>query len=74
LIEKYRAAVKKVRNAVRMIRKSPMKNDFLQDAVKKWQKANGKKEISLCLHLDCKTRWSSLVTMLDSFLRIKEPL
>jgi hypothetical protein len=38
LIEKYRAAVKKVRNAVRMIRKSPMKNDFLQDAVKKWQK------------------------------------
>jgi hypothetical protein len=68
------AAVTKARRAVKTIKKSPLKNDFLQDLVKKWQKKNGTKEQPLNLQLDCKTRWSSLPTMLESFLRIKEPL
>ena len=60
--------VKKVRVIVQKFRRSPVKNDSLQEEVKK----KYGKELSVIR--DCKTRWSSLHSMLDRFLILEEPL
>ena len=58
--------VKKVRKIVNKFRKSPVKNDALQKAVKtKWNK-------ELTLVRDCKTRWSSMVAMLERYLKLED--
>lgn len=57
--------ISKVRQIVRMFRKSPTKNDILQ----RYIKAEHKKELKLIL--DCKTRWSSLVDMLQRFVLVQ---
>ena len=51
----------KVRKIVSKFRKSPVKNDILQKVVKQ---KHGKE---LRLQRDCKTRWSSLFTMLERY-------
>ena len=60
--------VTKVRNVVRIFRKSPLKNEILQSYV---EKLLGKK---VNLILDCKTRWNSLIKMIDRFLTLRKPL
>ena len=60
-----RATIAKVRKIVRMIRKSPLKNESLQNYVN----PTDKKELTLIL--DSKTRWNSLVTMIDGFLTLR---
>ena len=58
-------AVNKIRKIVRKFRKSPVKNDQLQKSVKlKFGK-------ELTLMLDCKTRWSSLCSMIERFLKLE---
>jgi hypothetical protein len=57
--------VKRVRKIVCMFRRSPVKNDTLQ----KYAKQDLGKELTLLL--DSKTRWSSLLTMLKRFLKMK---
>ena len=58
--------IKKVRKVVGKFRKSPVKNDLLQQVVKtKYGK-------ELRLLKDCKTRWSSLCVMLERFVRVSE--
>lgn len=60
--------VKKVRVIIQKFRSSPVKNDSLQEEVKK---KYGKE---LCVIRDCKTRWSSLYFMAERFLKLEDPL
>lgn len=58
--------INKVRKTVKMFRKSPVKNDLLEQIIiSRFGKA-------LVLVLDCKTRWNSLSTMLSRFHQLKE--
>ena len=47
---------------------------LLQDAIKDWQRKNGKSPIGQELGRDCKTRWSSMVLSLLSIKKVKVPL
>lgn len=58
--------IKKVRNIVVYFKRSPTKNDTVLQKYVKLE--NGKK---LSLLLDCKTRWNSLLTMLERFILLK---
>ena len=60
--------VNKVRKIVKIFRRSPLKNEILQHYVKEVY-PNG-----LNLILNCKTRWSSLLDMLERIVRIKVPV
>lgn len=62
----YLRVIKKVRKICRMFRKSPVKNDRLQDFVKEEFNGEEKKLI-----LDCKTRWNSLLSMIERFLQLR---
>ena len=58
----WNLVINKVRIIARLFRKSPAKNYVLQGYVKEIR--NGKE---LKLILDCKTRWSSILTMIERF-------
>ncbi|KAI6658832.1 hypothetical protein LOD99_15157 [Oopsacas minuta] len=60
--------VTKVRGIVKIFKRSPLKNETLQTYVKEIY-PNG-----LNVVLDCKTRWSSLVNMLERIIQIKLPI
>lgn len=57
--------VTKIRKVVKLFRKSPTKND---DVLQPYVKKEFGREISLSL--DCKTRWSSMFTMLETFSKV----
>ena len=59
----------KVRRIANLFRRSPTKNDTLQIYVREIQ--NGKE---MKLILDCKTRWNSLLTMIERFVVLKYPI
>ena len=61
LTEEYGTLLQKVRAVVKFFRSSPKRNDFLLDQLRK----SLGHEITLCL--DVKTRWNSIITMLESF-------
>ncbi|GFX51695.1 uncharacterized protein TNCV_5013981 [Trichonephila clavipes] len=60
--------IKKIKNVVKLFRKSPIKNDILQ----KYVKEEFGCEKMVCL--DTKTRWNSLLAMLERFLEIKSAI
>ncbi|GFU96061.1 uncharacterized protein TNCV_3776011 [Trichonephila clavipes] len=60
--------IKKIRNVIKLFRKSPIKNDTLQ----KYVKEEFGCEKMVCL--DTKTRWNSLLAMLERFLEIKSAI
>ncbi|GFY09447.1 uncharacterized protein TNCV_4321261 [Trichonephila clavipes] len=60
--------IKKIRNVVKLFRKSPIKNDILQ----KYVKEEFGCEKMVCL--DTKTRCNSLLSMLERFLEIKSAI
>ena len=60
--------ISKVRRIVRLFRRSPVKNSILQ---KYAREENGKE---LTLLLDCKTRWNSLLAMIQRFTSLKKPI
>lgn len=60
--------IDKVRDVVKMFRRSPVRNDELQHYVK----IEHNKELKLIL--DCKTRWSSLAAMLERFYLLRNCL
>ncbi len=67
--------IQKVRNIVKLFKRSPLKNEILQSHVSAGRKANTDgafKELHLIL--DSKTRWSSLSDMLDRILEVKPAL
>lgn len=57
--------IHKIRNIVKMFRRSPKNNDYLQ----KHTRDEFKKEIALIL--DTKTRWNSLLAMVERFYLLK---
>lgn len=65
----YFATVKKVREIIKIFRKSPVKND---DVLQKYVRENNGKELSLIS--DCKTRWNSLFAMLKRFYELRIPV
>ncbi|KAL0895021.1 hypothetical protein ABMA27_013490 [Loxostege sticticalis] len=66
LLPQYRELIQKVRKIVKVFSsKSPVKNDLLQQYIK----AEFGKELQLIL--DCRTRWSSLASMLSRFNEVK---
>lgn len=58
--------IKKIRKVVMYFKRSPTKNDTI---LQKYVKAEHGKEIKLLL--DCKTRWNSLLAMLERFILLK---
>ncbi|XP_023218024.1 uncharacterized protein LOC111620341 [Centruroides sculpturatus] len=66
VIPRYSELLKRVRKVVKTFKKSPTKDDmFLQKYVKE---AKGKE---LSFILDCRTRWNSLLNMLERFYSVK---
>jgi len=61
--------IHKVRKVVCLFKHSPTKND---DVLQKYVKAEHDTELSVIL--DCKTRWSSLFSMLERFLKLQGPI
>lgn len=61
----YGPIISKVRKIINLFKRSSVKNDILQ----KYVVSDFNKEISL--DIDCKTRWSSLLMMLEKFLKLK---
>lgn len=64
----FKQALQDVRKIVRLFRKSPLSNSLLQKYVKE------DKGRELQLLLDTRTRWNSLVTMVDRFLELKQSI
>ncbi|XP_065659760.1 uncharacterized protein LOC136083825 [Hydra vulgaris] len=62
------SVITKVRKIVKLFQKSPVENDVLQEEIKK---KHGK-EVSLIL--DCRTRWNSLLSMIQQFLKVKHSI
>lgn len=65
LVFSIQETVKKVRRVVKFFNKSPLRNDALQDKIRLGH--DGKE---LILILDTRTRWNSLVDMIERFLRL----
>lgn len=57
--------IDKIRSTVKMFRRSPKKNEILQNYVK----SEFQKELNLIL--DCRTRWNSLAAMIERFHLIR---
>ena len=64
----FQSVIIKVRKIVKLFRKSPVKNDVLQEEVKK----HHRREVALIL--DCRTRWTSLLAIIQQFLKINEQI
>ena len=62
------SVITKVRKIVKLFQKSPVKNDVLQEEIKK---QHGK-EVSLIL--DCRTRWNSILSIIQQFLKVKDSI
>ena len=62
----YNDPITKIRDVVKKVRKSPTVNDLLQVEVRN-QRGSEKS-----LQLDCRTRWNSLLNMLEVFLDLHE--
>ena len=58
--------IRKVRTVVKMFRKSPLKNEILQ------KHTQAQLNTGLKLILDSKTRWSSLLDMIKTFVRAEK--
>ncbi|GBP21651.1 hypothetical protein EVAR_16197_1 [Eumeta japonica] len=64
--ENIKELIEKVRKVVIYFKRSPLKNETV---LQKYVKIEHGKELSLLL--DCKTRWNSLLTMLERFYLLK---
>ena len=64
----FQPVIIKVQKIVKLFRKSPVKNDVLQEEVKK----HHGREVALIL--GCRTRWNSLLAMIQQFLKINEQI
>ena len=60
--------VKKIRKVAKFFRQSPVRNDLLQNIVKR------EKGKQLSLILDSKTRWNSMLAMVQRFLELSDVL
>lgn len=65
ILDDFKPVIDKVRKIVKLFNRSPLKNEILQTYVK----LDHKKELSLLL--DNKTRWNSLISMLERFYTMR---
>lgn len=65
LVIEYQPLIEKVRKIVKLFRRSPSKND---EVLQKYVKVQFNQELQLLL--DTKTRWNSLLTMLERFEKL----
>ena len=68
-LDKDLEVILRVRKLCRFLRKSPVANGALQDEVKKQLSLKHLKP-----NIDMKTRWNSMIPMLQSFVKLKGPL
>ena len=73
MVVEIKVVLDKIRSAIVIINRSPIKSGLLQEAVKDWQKRSSLAVKELKLKKDCKTRWNSIPDMIDSILRIETP-
>lgn len=66
VIPRYNDILQKVRKSVKMFKRSPTKYDMY---LQKYVKEDTGKELSLIL--DCRTRWNSLLSMMERFYKLK---
>ena len=65
----YNGLLSKVRKIVKFFRYD-LKNEILQSRIEDLQKASGVPVKSVKLTLDVRTRWNSVISMLNSFLKV----
>jgi hypothetical protein len=53
------------------VRNSPLRNDILQEMIKKKQAEMGLPVAEVSLLLDVRTRWNSILVMVDSFFKVR---
>ncbi len=70
----YKAIIDNVREIIKSFRKSPLRMEYLQDCVRKLQTEKGLQIREVTLTLDIKTRWNSMISMLESFFKVKDAL
>ena len=68
-IRSYGHLLSKVRAIVKFF-KYDLKNEFLQNKIKEINERNGNPAMPVKLTLDVRTRWNSLISMLDAFLKV----
>ncbi|GBM01429.1 hypothetical protein AVEN_236243-1 [Araneus ventricosus] len=66
VIPRYNDLLQKVRKVVKLFKRSPTKYDMY---LQKYVKENTGKELNLIL--DCRTRWNSLLAMIERFHKLK---
>lgn len=66
IIPRYNDVLEKVRKVVKLFKRSPTKHDMY---LQKYVKEDTGKELSLIL--DCRTRWNSLLNMIERFYKLK---
>jgi hypothetical protein len=55
-------------------RNSPLRLEILKERLLKLQKEKGERIVEVSITLDCKTRWNSMIAMLDSYFKFKDAL
>ncbi|UYV64415.1 ATP6V0B [Cordylochernes scorpioides] len=63
-------ATKKSRVVVKLFKRSPLKNEILLN----YMRQDNRISTSMCLILDCRTRWDSLLNMLERLLSLKSAI
>ncbi|UYV71585.1 hypothetical protein LAZ67_8003773 [Cordylochernes scorpioides] len=61
---------KKARVVVKLFKRSPLKNEILLN----YMRQDNRISTSMCLILDCRTRWDSLLNMLERLLSVKSAI
>ncbi|UYV67230.1 ATP6V0B [Cordylochernes scorpioides] len=61
---------KKARVVVKLFKRSPLKNEILLNYIRQ----DNRISTSMCLILDCRTRWDSLLNMLERLLSVKSAI
>ncbi|UYV74205.1 BRPF1 [Cordylochernes scorpioides] len=70
-LKKYiNEVTKKARVVVKLFNRSPLKNEILLN----YMRQDNRISTSMCLMLDCRTRWDSLLNMLERLLSVKSAI
>lgn len=71
LTHKYQPLITNIREIVKFFRNSPLRMEYLQESQKKVQEEKREPAKEVNLVLDVRTRWNSIIAMLDSVFKVK---